>query len=320
MSAFLGEYLEATDLRETTRGSYREVIALYIAPSLGKTPLKDVTPMKVQRLYTKLRKNLSPRTVRYVHSVLRSGLDHAVSMKLIRSNPAHGLKLPKKDAPEIRYLRGEEIPAFLSAARDDMYGALFEFLLSSGCRPGEGRGLMWSDIDWKKGTVDIQRSVSDSKPWVFNAPKTKQGRRTLGLPEKTVEILNAHKIEQDEGKKWRDEMGEPWEEMGLVFCSPAGQPLDRRNLANKHLKKLYRSVAEELYTAGGEDFERLCGCNLYSLRHTTATRLIEAGVDLRTVSEQLGHKDPTTTIETYVHSTPTMKKKAVEEIGKAMYG
>ncbi len=320
LKAFLDEYLEATDLRDTTRDSYREVIGLYIEPTLGKTPLRDVTPMKVQRLYTKLRKTLSPRTVRYAHSILRSGLDHAVAVKLIRSNPAHGLKLPKKDAPEIRYLRGEEIPAFLIAAREDMYGALFEFLLACGCRPGEARGLMWSDIDWKEGTVEIQRTVSDAKPWKFNQPKTAKGKRTLGLPDKTVEMLKAHKAEQDENMKWREEIGEPWEALGLVFCSPSGQPLDRRNLANKHLKKIYRQVAEELYPAKtGKDDERVCACNLYSLRHTSATRLVEAGVNLRTVSERLGHKDVTTTLEQYVHSTPTMAKQAVKEISKAMY-
>jgi len=115
-------------------------------------------------------------------------------------------------------------------------------------------------------------------------------------------------------------MGKPWEEMGLVFCSPAGQPLDRRNLANKHLKNLYKQVAEELYSTGGKEFERVCGCGLYSLRHSFATRLVEQGISIRTVSEALGHKDVTTTIETYVHSTPTMAKQAVAEIAKAMYG
>ena len=62
------------------------------------------------------------------------------------------------------------------------------------------------------------------------------------------------------------------------------------------------------------------GCNLYSLRHSTATKLIEDGVNLKTVSERLGHKDVTITLTTYVHTTPGMEKEATEKIAKALYG
>jgi len=180
--------------------------------------------------------------------------------------------------------------------------------------------LKWSDIDFKKCTVDIQRSLSDSDPWIFNEPKTKRGRRTFGLPEKTVEMLKAHQTKQKEKAEDRTMGGQEWEDLGLVFCSPAGQPLNRRNLANKHLKKLYKQVAEELYTDGEKEFERVCGCGLYSLRHSFATRLVEQGISIRTVSEALGHEDVSTTIKSYVHSTPEMAKQAVAEIAKAMYG
>ena len=319
LSAFLAEHLEGTDLRESSRTNYKEVIGLYIKPTLGKTALRDITPMKVQRLYTTLRKTLAPRTVRLTHSILHTALDHAVTLKLIRSNPSTGLKLPKKTDVPINYLRGEELSAFLTAVQEDMYGALFEFLLASGCRPGEGRGLMWSDIDFKKGTVFLQRSVSDAKPWTFNAPKTAKGKRTIGLPEQTLKMLQAHQTEQEEQNQRRQDDGEEWEDGGLVFCDSKGRPLDRRNLANKHLKPLLKRVAEGLYPAKGEPYERLCGCNLYSLRHTFATTLIEHGVNLKTVSETLGHKDVSTTIEVYVHSTPTMAEEAVKQISKALY-
>jgi site-specific recombinase XerD len=64
----------------------------------------------------------------------------------------------------------------------------------------------------------------------------------------------------------------------------------------------------------------VCGCGLYSLRHSFATRLVEEGTSIRTVSEALGHKDVTTTIESYLHATPEMAKQAVAELSKAMYG
>ena len=84
-------------------------------------------------------------------------------------------------------------------------------------------------------------------------------------------------------------------------------------------------MAESLYPAKGADKETrgkhdaVLACNLYSLRHTNATRLIEAGVSPATVSERLGHKDVGFTLDTYVHVTPEMQQSATEEIRKALY-
>jgi integrase len=315
LTSFFNDYLAATDIRQRTREDYQQHFNRYIKPKLGSVKLKDLTPRRVQNLYNTLKKTLSPRSVRLTHSILHSTLDHAVALRLIRENPSKGVKLPRKQESEIRYLRGKELAEFMSQVAGDPYAPFFVFLLASGARPGEARALKWSDIDWKKAAVKLQRTVSDQKPWVFDQPKTSKGKRTISLPKKTLEMLKEHKANQGEQ---RLELGPDWQDFGLCFTRESGEPLDRRNLNSKHLKKLYGAVADKLKLKG-EDRERVCSCNLYSLRHTHATRLIEDGVNLKTVSERLGHKDVTVTLSTYVHSTPSMEKEATEKIEKALY-
>ncbi len=315
LSSFFEEYLDSADIRERTRKDYSAHFDLYVKPRLGKTKLKDISPRRVQNLYNSLKKTLSPRSVRLTHSILHSTLDHAISLRLIRENPAKGLKLPRKQDSEIRYLQGEELAGLMTMLQDDCYAPFFIFLLASGARPGEARALKWSDIEFKKSTVKIQRTVSDSKPWTFDQPKTTKGKRTISLPEKTIEMLRDHQAAQVHQKQKLDSN---WVDLGLCFTRKNGEPLDRRNLNRKHLKKLLRAVADKLKLKG-EDRERVCACNLYSLRHSHATRLIEDGVNLKTVSERLGHKDVTLTLSTYVHSTPSMEREATEKIEKALY-
>ena len=77
------------------------------------------------------------------------------------------------------------------------------------------------------------------------------------------------------------------------------------------MKKIFKRIADKLYPKGGTPHERLCGCNLYSLRHSHATRLIEQGVNVATVSHRLGHKDVAITLSTYIHHTEEMEEQAV---------
>jgi integrase len=315
LSSFFAEYLESADIRERTRKDYTAHFDRYVKPKLGKAKLKDISPRRVQNLYNSLKKTLAPRSVRLTHSILHSALDHAVSLRLIRENPSNGLKLPSKQDSEIYYLRGDELAEFMEVVRDDPYAPFLIFLLASGARPGEARALKWPDINFKNGTVKLQRTVSDSRPWTFEQPKTNKGKRTISLPEKTIEMLREHQADQVEQTF---KLGSRWQDLGLCFTRKNGEPLDRRNLNRKHLKKLCRAVADKLKLKS-EDRERVCACNLYSLRHSHATRLIEDGVNLKTVSERLGHKDVTITLATYIHSTPSMEREATEKIENALY-
>jgi len=316
LSDFFAEYLAATDVRERTRQDYQQHFNRYIKPKLGKAKLKDITPRRVQNLYNSLKKTLSPRTVLLTHSILHSSLDHAVSLRLIRTNPSSDLKLPRKQESEIRFLQGDEIKEILKQIKASKYSPFFEFMLATGTRPGEARAVMWKDLDFKKGKVKIRRTVNDARPWVFSEPKTKQGKRTLSLPEKTVEMLKELKEAQD---KQRDFLDEDFRFPGYVFTDSNGDLLDRRNLISKHLKPALKRVADEVHDDDEEAYERVCGCNLYSLRHSFATAVLEKGTNLKTLSTLLGHKSVELTISTYIHVTEGMEEEAVQHITEVLY-
>lgn len=315
LKSFFKEYLEGADIRDQTRADYQSHFDRYIKPSLGAVPLKDLTHRRIQNTYNKLRKALSARSVRLTHSILHSCLDRAVGLRMLRENPSQGLSLPRKTENVIRYLQGEEITEFMRQVKDDKYHAFFIFLLATGVRPSEGRGLRWSDIDFKKKVVHIRRKVNDSRPWSFDAPKTPQARRTLSLPPSLLNILKAHREDQDERQL---DAGRRWEDLGLVFTRSDGQPLDRRNLNSKHLKRLYRSVAEKLKLKG-DDLERVTGCNMYSLRHSFASSLVAQGIDIKTISLKLGHRDVVITLSTYIHPSASMEKEATMKIEKVLF-
>lgn len=311
-------YLPSLDVRESTLISYKSKFKSYVKDELGSIPIKDITPRRVQALYNALKARLGPRSIELVHIPLSGCFKHAVSLLVLRSNPTEGVKRPRRVQPPLRFLQGEEIKAFREALKGNRYRALFEFILSTGTRPGEARAVKWTDLGVnkeKKPTVHIQRGINDAKPYAFNPPKTSKGDRVIELHPETMSMLAAHKAEQG---VQRLKAGGRWEPLGLIFSNALGGPLDRRNLNKAHVKKLVKRVAEDLGLKG-EDYERVCSCSLYSLRHSHATGLVEGGTDIKTVSERLGHSDIQTTLTLYVHVTPALEEKAIEVIGEFMY-
>jgi len=326
LSAFLDQWLASLDVRETTKASYTRLLKNHVRPTLGKRKVKTISTIAIQDLYGSLTaKGLSGTTVRLVHRALSPALKQAVSWKLLRANPCEGVILPKPKQSETRYLSKTEQDEFYEQMRGDTLAPFFEFMLASGCRPGEAMGLEWGSVDLKKGTVKIVQTLAPrpSKGWKLQPPKSVKSKRSIPLPPETVNMLKVHKAEQ---AKKRLKLGSSWQDHDFVFCNEIGEPLDIGNVTNRHLKPILKRVADELYPLKGADkatkkrHENVCKCSPYSLRHTHGTRLVEAGINVKTVSERLGHADVATTLRVYVHSTEAMEEQAVEEISKALYG
>src|SRR5690606_36305907 len=133
-----------------TLTDYQALAKRYINPVLGDVPLAELRPDDVQRLVTHLEaKGLAPRTVRYTQGVLRNALNKAVREGKIPSNPASAkmVDLPKGKSRVLTVLNPEEARAFVKAAREDRWSALWIMLIGTGARPGELLGLTWDDFD-----------------------------------------------------------------------------------------------------------------------------------------------------------------------------
>ena len=272
LDAYLDRWLEDAapkKRRANTVHDYREKLKRYVRPYVGAQRLDRLTPLDVQAMVAELeRKRLSPQTIRYAHAVLSAALGQAVRWRMIASNPARDVELPKRRAREMRFLTAEECGRLRQALEGDRLEALFLLLLGTGMRPGEALALRWQSVDLSAGWVRIERSLGrkvKGDPWRFEEPKTAKGRRTLGLPPSVTQALGAHRTAQSEE---RLKAGSAYVDLGLAFGDPLGGPLHERNVVNRHFKPaLTRAKLKEV--------------RLYDLRHTAATLMLAGGAQVR---------------------------------------
>ena len=193
-------------LRPTTQSNYEGNIYQHIIPQLGKIPLCQLTQKDLQQFYAHLKKEgrlirteqygkgLSDRMVRMCHAKCRAALEQAVRENLIRTNPAVGCKLPPKRGREMQVLGREELQRFLIQAQAEGYFELFLLDLCTGLRRGELLALQWDDLDFKTGTLTVNKQVYEVKGQLqVSVPKTRASIRRLVLPPGVVEVLRAYR-------------------------------------------------------------------------------------------------------------------------------
>lgn len=289
-------------LNHRTFEDYSDLMRRYIRKPLGNIKLAELKALHIQKVYAQMQENgLSARIVRYTHAVLRSALQHALKVNMLARNEAQFVQLPKQTRKEMDVLNQAEIAAFLKALQGERFATMFSFALATGCRPEEYLSLQWKDVDFEKGTAIIRRALITHRKgggWHFAEPKTKQSRRTMPLPVSTIQELRTHRRRQLEAKL---KLGTAWNDFDLVFASEIGTPLNPPNVT--------RAFKKALKDAGIRTSIRL-----YDLRHTTATLLLQAGVNPKVVSERLGHSTIVLTLDVYSHVLPNMQEAATEHL------
>jgi integrase len=312
IDSYLGKWLTTAArprLRENTYREYEGLIDRYIKPVMGEKRLSDVRPLDVQAFYSSLSdKGLSPRTIRFTHSVLTSAFKQAVRWRMLARNPCESVELPRKAGKEMQSLTPAEASSFLKEAASDRWFALFVLALATGLRPSEYFGLKWSDVDLEQGLVTVQRSLIwrsyKSGDWYFGEPKTPRSRRRIPLPASVVRALSKHRRQQAEE---RLKAGSAYQSLDLVFATCEGQPLIRLNVVQKHFKPILKraKLSETL--------------RLYDLRHTCATLLLSANENPKVVSERLGHSSITLTMDVYSHVLPDMQQGASDKLESLLF-
>lgn len=178
--------------------------------------------------------------------------------------------------------------------------------LATGIRPSEALALQWSDVDWQRGSITIQRKLTRLRDnsWKFDEPKTSKSRRSIPLPASLLEALKAHrKAQLEERMQW----GKEWQDYNLVFTSEGGTPVHERNLLRRYFKPVL--------TQAGLPAD----LRLYDLRHTCATLLLADGENLKVVSERLGHSSITLTADVYAHVSESMQRQATDRMERMLY-
>jgi integrase len=174
-------------IRQRTWERYESVIRVYIKPAIGGVKLKDRTRAHVKGLYAAL------KTPQHANIALRKALNDAVADNLIMRIVAAGIKLPKHKK-EINPLTPDQAKAFLGAARKDRLYVLYVVAVQYGLRQGELLGLKWSDLDLDAGTLQVQRTQSESGVGrIEERPKNGKGRR-IELSQSVCEVLRSHRV------------------------------------------------------------------------------------------------------------------------------
>lgn len=345
----LGEYLQRWldevkegRVRARTMHDYRGNVRRYVQeppdelPPIAFIPLKRLTRQAFEELYAAMWKDLglAPRTIQYLHSILRQALEHAVEEGSLARNPTDYVKPPtqarKKTNDSTRKAPGKamhamneaEVERFLEAAREDRYFALWTVLLMGGLRPGEAFGLLWDDVDLEESRIHVRRALTrrgvdrevHPKGWKLVQPKTKKARRVVVLPAVAVEALSEWRAKQ--GRE-RLQLGTEYEDNGLVFTTEFGKPLDGGNLYSRNFRRIMKAARLGQWNEEEERFDP--AFRVYDLRHTCATLLLKRGVSAKVVQERLGHANITLTLDTYSHVLPDMQEGAAQEL-EAMFG
>jgi integrase len=269
-------------------------------PSLGRIKLKDLRGDTIQRFYEqRLGMGTGKRTVEILHTTLHRSLQQAVKLGTIGRNPTDATTPPRPEEKEMRFLDEDQVSKFLLAARGDRNEALYYLAIATGLRQSELLGLQWTDLDWEKGTLAVQRQAKRTgrREGYFSPLKTRAGRRTIKLGKRMLEMLKQHQHWQN---KEILETGASWTDLNLIFPSSVGTPLGQRNL--------YAWFKQLLKKAGLPDIR------FHDLRHTAASLMLNHGVPVIVVSHRLGHTKVSITLDIYGHLLPEMQNEAAEMI------
>jgi len=231
---------------------------------------------------------LSDKTIRHHHGTISTILSTAVKWNLITSNPAERVDLGKMAKYKPAYYDDVQITAMLDALECEplRYKTMIYLTVDTGMRTGEITGLKWSDINLDKGilTVSRQRQYVNGYGIIEKSPKTENGFRTITLSETVTAFIRQHRSQQIEELF---KLGEAWNAERHVFLNEDGTPI--------HPNRPY------IWFTGFLKRHDLPKITYHQLRHTNASLLISAGVDVVTLSGRLGHVDKNITLNTYSH-------------------
>ncbi|MED4676802.1 site-specific integrase [Bacillus nitratireducens] len=269
-----------------------------IIPSLGNIKLAKLTSLHMQNYVNSLRdEGLKRGTIEKIIKLIRNSLEHAIDLELITKNVAAKTKLPKGDKEELTVWNEQEVQLFLKATQDSRYSMVFHMALVTGMRQGELLGVRWKDVNLEKGHLTISQTLShDGKTFLLGG-KTKSSLRKILLPASTVAKLKKHRTFV---LKEKLSQGEEYQYNDLVMCTPSGTPINPANV-RRSLNALIKKAA-------------VPRIRFHDLRHTHATLLLAKGVNVKVISERLGHSNIKITLDTYSHVLPTMQEDAVNKI------
>lgn len=287
------------ELKWSTVESLEALVRLHITPALGNYRLNHVSPLLIEAFYSSLqtKKQLSPATIKKVHTILHQALQQAVRYGQLLTNPMASSKTPPTTKPRIEVLSRKQVEQLLAMAVDQGPESYLRWLLALhyGLRQGEALALTWGDFEPSTGLLSINKSVNAKagEGPIVSSPKTETANRKIPLT--TQAQLGWKALAESRGSI---------NASALVFQNSKGSHINARTDYDQWHALLRKAGIRRV--------------KLHVARHTAASLLIESGVDLRSVQLILGHSSPTFTAATYIHPSHVHLRSALEKTQTAL--
>lgn len=299
LQIWLNKYAKLT-LKVRSYNGYADAIRLHINPILGDYDIQDITPTILQDyVIEKLKsgnlithKPLASNTVCRIVSVLKQAFNLAVNLDLIPKNPTTTIKLPSSKEKEVNALTREEQKQLeeycLKSNKNNYIGIII--CLYTGIRLGELLALTWNDIDFNKKYLYIKKTSYTIKKngkntIVTDTPKTKKSNRLIPIPAKLIQLLAIYKSKS--------------------ICEYIIHTYKNKMVETRSYQRTFESILNKC---------KIKHYNFHCLRHTFATRALELGMDIKTLSEILGHTNVAITLNRYAHSLLEYKIQEMNKI------
>ncbi len=297
-------YVEPSS-KTKTRENYESIIEKRLIPEFGEYELCELTPFIIQKYITELLRvgnkrtgeGLSPNTVNGIVTVIQNSLKFAYMLGEIKEYSADKIKRPKKTEKNVSCFTMNEQKKIektvLNHKKSKMFGIVL--CLYTGLRIGELLALEWKDVDFANRTLSVNKTCHDGKNAdgafcrIIESPKTQTSKRIIPLPKQIVLLLRH--IKRLSGSNF-------------VVSDKKGIPLSVRSYQSTFSRLLNKLNIEHR--------------GFHSLRHTFATRALECNMDVKTLSEILGHKNAAITLNRYAHSMLEHKVEMMNKIGKLL--
>ena len=280
---------------------YRDIAALHLVPAFGEYGLNELTAEKIQIFLAEKRRRgnlrtgagLSGRSVNLLFGVLKNALDCAVRFGHISVNPcSRAVRVKEENRETAVFSRAEQRKIErICMEKGGIYTGIV-LCLHTGIRIGELLSLTWRDVDFRSNLLRVEKTVVRLRAEdggytdYIDRPKSPSSRRAIPLSPKAAEAL----------KEMKKHVGGEY-----VFCGRKGR-VSVRAYQHRFENLLRKNNIRVLH--------------FHALRHTFATRVMECGVDVKTLSELLGHKNAAITLNRYAHSMMDTKRKSLRRMEK----
>jgi integrase len=262
----------------------RGIVRVHLVPALGQMSLKNIKSSDLRHLVNTWNKNgLAPSTIRRHKAILSAIFNMAIDDDIIHKSPVRRLATPRVEKSEGRALTSEESQRLL-AAIDPNYFPLIYIMITTGIRWSEAAGLQVQHLDLLSTypNLKIERTLHETpQGLVAETTKSAASKRSIVLTKEQVKVIAQHLV--DTGRTGADKT-DP------LFTSPRGKELAYQNFRSRIWVPAIRRANLE-------------GLRIHDLRKTAATNLIQAGIDIKTITEVLGHEDIRTTLQHYAKTS-----------------